>query len=193
MMDKPSSQIQNPNDFAVPANTKDDPIDPRLIADSLLSALSSGNLEQLEHAREAFVKESPHSNRDRQPPDLSAQLERRSIELLQNLEHRPVVVIDQARRETDFVVRRDAEKMLVEYIRKLHLPNAVIVSPDVGGAKRVGDVARLLDLPIAFVYERLKRKRNIARKNKPNASRNWKPCAERRKPRLSKQPAKNNY
>ena len=47
-----------------------------------------------------------------------------------------------------------AEKLLVEYIRKLHLPNAVIVSPDVGGAKRVGDLARLLDLPIAFVYKR---------------------------------------
>jgi ribose-phosphate pyrophosphokinase len=47
-----------------------------------------------------------------------------------------------------------AEKLIVEYIRKLHLPNAVIVSPDVGGAKRVGDVARLLDLPIAFVYKR---------------------------------------
>src|SRR2546430_3448059 len=47
-----------------------------------------------------------------------------------------------------------AEKLLVDYIRKLHLPNAVIVSPDVGGAKRVGDLARLLDLPIAFVYKR---------------------------------------
>ena len=47
-----------------------------------------------------------------------------------------------------------AEKLLVEYIRKLHLPNAVIVSPDLGGAKRVGDVARLLHLPIAFVYKR---------------------------------------
>src|SRR2546428_478433 len=78
-MDKPSSRIPNSNDFAVPANTKDDLIDPRLIADSLLSALSSGNLEQLEHAREAFVKESPHSDRDRQMPDLAAQLERRFI------------------------------------------------------------------------------------------------------------------
>src|SRR3989442_8373228 len=47
-----------------------------------------------------------------------------------------------------------AEKLLVEYIRKLHLPNAVIVSPDVGGAKRGGDLAPLLDLPIAFVYKR---------------------------------------
>ena len=47
-----------------------------------------------------------------------------------------------------------AEKLIVDYIRKLNLPNAVIVSPDVGGAKRVGDVARLLDLPIAFVYKR---------------------------------------
>jgi len=52
------------------------------------------------------------------------------------------------------VVHLTAEKLIVEYIRKLHLPNAVIVSPDVGGAKRVGDVARLLDLPIAFVYKR---------------------------------------
>ena len=47
-----------------------------------------------------------------------------------------------------------AEKLLVEHIRKLKLPNAVIVSPDIGGAKRVGDVARHLDLPIAFVYKR---------------------------------------
>jgi ribose-phosphate pyrophosphokinase len=47
-----------------------------------------------------------------------------------------------------------AEKLIVDYIRKLHLPNAVIVSPDIGGAKRVGDVARLLDLPIAFAYKR---------------------------------------
>ncbi len=54
----------------------------------------------------------------------------------------------------DHLTALTAEKHLVEYIRKLHLPNAVIVSPDVGGAKRVGDVARLLDLPIAFVYKR---------------------------------------
>ncbi|HET9848674.1 MAG TPA: ribose-phosphate pyrophosphokinase [Candidatus Dormibacteraeota bacterium] len=47
-----------------------------------------------------------------------------------------------------------AEKLIVEYIRKLHLPNPVIVSPDIGGAKRVGDVARHLDLPIAFAYKR---------------------------------------
>jgi len=47
-----------------------------------------------------------------------------------------------------------AEKLIVDYIGKLRLPNAVIVSPDIGGAKRVGDVARLLDLPIAFAYKR---------------------------------------
>jgi ribose-phosphate pyrophosphokinase len=47
-----------------------------------------------------------------------------------------------------------AEKLIVEYIRKLRLPNPVIVSPDIGGAKRVGDVARHLDLPIAFAYKR---------------------------------------
>src|SRR5437870_8870888 len=79
MMDKPSSQIQKSNDLAVPANIKDDAIDPRLIADSLLSALSSGNLEQLEHQREALVKESrANPNRGRQLPDLAAQLERRT-------------------------------------------------------------------------------------------------------------------
>jgi ribose-phosphate pyrophosphokinase len=47
-----------------------------------------------------------------------------------------------------------AEKLIVDYIGNLRLPNAVVVSPDIGGAKRVGDVARLLDLPIAFVYKR---------------------------------------
>jgi ribose-phosphate pyrophosphokinase len=47
-----------------------------------------------------------------------------------------------------------AEKLIVDYIRKLRLANAVVVSPDIGGAKRVGDVARHLDLPIAFVYKR---------------------------------------
>jgi ribose-phosphate pyrophosphokinase len=47
-----------------------------------------------------------------------------------------------------------AEKLLANYIRKMRLENAVIVSPDIGGAKRAGSIARLLDLPIAFVYKR---------------------------------------
>ncbi len=44
-----------------------------------------------------------------------------------------------------------AEKILAEHIRKLHIENGVIVSPDVGGAKRAGSIPKLLDLPIAFV------------------------------------------
>ncbi|HYM49700.1 MAG TPA: ribose-phosphate pyrophosphokinase [Candidatus Limnocylindrales bacterium] len=47
-----------------------------------------------------------------------------------------------------------AEKLEVEYIKRLHLGNPVIMSPDIGGAKRAGSVARLLDLELAFVYKR---------------------------------------
>jgi ribose-phosphate pyrophosphokinase len=47
-----------------------------------------------------------------------------------------------------------AEKILADYIRKQRVENGVIVSPDGGGAKRAGSIARLLDLPIAFVYKR---------------------------------------
>jgi ribose-phosphate pyrophosphokinase len=47
-----------------------------------------------------------------------------------------------------------AEKLEVDYIRRLHLDHPVIVSPDIGGAKRAGAVARLLDLELAFVYKR---------------------------------------
>jgi len=47
-----------------------------------------------------------------------------------------------------------AEKLLADYIRKLHLEEGVIVSPDVGGARRAGSIARLLDLPVVFVDKR---------------------------------------
>ena len=47
-----------------------------------------------------------------------------------------------------------AEKLEVDYIKRLRLDNAVIMSPDIGGAKRAGAVARLLDLELAFVYKR---------------------------------------
>ncbi len=47
-----------------------------------------------------------------------------------------------------------AEKILADYIRGLRLDNGVIVSPDVGGAKRAGSIARLLDLPVVFVDKR---------------------------------------
>jgi len=47
-----------------------------------------------------------------------------------------------------------AEKLMLDYIRRLKLTSGVIVSPDIGGAKRAGSIARLLDLPLAFVYKR---------------------------------------
>jgi ribose-phosphate pyrophosphokinase len=47
-----------------------------------------------------------------------------------------------------------AEKLMLDYIRRLNLQSGLIVSPDIGGAKRAGSIARLLDLPLAFVYKR---------------------------------------
>src|SRR5258708_30306089 len=47
-----------------------------------------------------------------------------------------------------------AEKMFAEYIRQHGTNDAVIVSPDVGGAKRAGSIARLLDLPLVIVHKR---------------------------------------
>ena len=47
-----------------------------------------------------------------------------------------------------------AEKLLADYIRGLHLGDGVVVSPDIGGAKRAGSIARLLDLPVVFVDKR---------------------------------------
>lgn len=43
---------------------------------------------------------------------------------------------------------------MLDYIKRLNLQSGVIVSPDIGGAKRAGSIARLLDLPLAFVYKR---------------------------------------
>src|SRR5207253_1278313 len=106
-MDKPSSQTPNSNDVALPANVKDDAIDPRMIADSLLSALSSGNLEQLEHTREALVKESrTNIDRDRRLPDLAAQLERRN--LARKSEAAPVAE-DSLRKEEEDLHRAEQE------------------------------------------------------------------------------------
>jgi ribose-phosphate pyrophosphokinase len=47
-----------------------------------------------------------------------------------------------------------AEKILAGYLRDQHLPDQVIVSPDVGGAKRARALARLMDAPIVVVDKR---------------------------------------
>jgi ribose-phosphate pyrophosphokinase len=47
-----------------------------------------------------------------------------------------------------------AEKILAEHIRKRHLNDLVVVSPDVGGTRRARDIARILDAPLAIVEKR---------------------------------------
>ncbi len=55
-----------------------------------------------------------------------------------------------------------AEKMFAEYVRQQGTTGAVIVSPDVGGAKRAGSIARLLDLPVVIVDKRRSKDDEVA-------------------------------
>src|SRR3977135_1349636 len=54
-----------------------DPSSRRMIADQLMAALASGNLEHLADAREAFLNEG-HSGSEPRPADLEVPVERRS-------------------------------------------------------------------------------------------------------------------
>jgi len=47
-----------------------------------------------------------------------------------------------------------AAKILAEYLREQRLSNLVVVSPDVGGAKRARSLARMVDAPIVIVDKR---------------------------------------
>ncbi|MHB8509417.1 MAG: ribose-phosphate diphosphokinase, partial [Candidatus Dormibacteria bacterium] len=47
-----------------------------------------------------------------------------------------------------------AQKILAEHIRKRHLGDVVVVSPDVGGTRRARDIARIIDAPLAIVEKR---------------------------------------
>jgi len=47
-----------------------------------------------------------------------------------------------------------AQKILAEHIRRRHLSDIVVVSPDVGGTRRARDIARLVDGPLAIVEKR---------------------------------------
>jgi len=54
-----------------------DPSNRRMVADQLMAALASGNLEHLADARQAFLNQGD-SGYEQSPADLEAQLERRS-------------------------------------------------------------------------------------------------------------------
>src|SRR5436853_4152257 len=52
-----------------------DPANQRMVADRLLAALASGNLEHLAQARQAFIKQSPAEKKkdsQREPPQTTA-------------------------------------------------------------------------------------------------------------------------
>ena len=58
-------------------NDANDASSQRMVADRLMAALASGNLDHLAHARQAFLNEG-HADAGQSPADLAAQLERRS-------------------------------------------------------------------------------------------------------------------
>ena len=58
-------------------NGANDPSGRRMVADHLMAALASGNLENLAHARQAFLNEG-HAAPSQPRADLEAQLERRT-------------------------------------------------------------------------------------------------------------------
>src|SRR6478735_7354610 len=64
------------NGHGVSNDTKD-ASDHRMVADQLMAALSSGDLQHLAEARKAFLNE-PSTGSQREPADLETQLERRA-------------------------------------------------------------------------------------------------------------------
>src|SRR5207253_5874430 len=75
---RPANTDESLDDSRKPRVTSSAPdtLSPQLIADSLLSALEGGNIEQLEKTRHAFVDEASSRNESRLP-DLATSLERR--------------------------------------------------------------------------------------------------------------------
>ena len=75
---RPANTDESLHDSRKPRVTSSAPdtLSPQLIADSLLSALEGGNIEQLEKTRHAFVDETSSRNESRLP-DLATSLERR--------------------------------------------------------------------------------------------------------------------
>src|SRR2546430_12405395 len=106
-----------------------DPANQRMVADRLLAALASGNLEHLAQARQAFIKQSPaekkkdsqreplqttapvHTNMPQQSAaeetaDLAAALERRTS--TRTVEH-AFVAVDELRKEEEALRKAEAE------------------------------------------------------------------------------------
>src|SRR5689334_334092 len=114
------------NAIDVPAADADDVSNQRMVADRLLAALASGNLEHLAQARQAFLKEAPgekqthaHPRRSTAAPiepverserdalaDLEALLERRTTP--RTPEHN-FVAVDELRKEEEELRRVEAE------------------------------------------------------------------------------------
>src|SRR4029453_13512975 len=57
-----------------------DPNNQRMIADRLLAALASGNLDHLAQAREAFLKEAPAAKKKEPAPERSRPMQERLVE-----------------------------------------------------------------------------------------------------------------
>src|SRR5213075_1291184 len=100
---------------------QDKPADQRLVADRLLAALASGNLEHLAEAREEFLKsssrapkESPHSRLSSKPSSPTSQ---QPVNSSASTEHRaapdsaeqPFVAADQLRQEEEELRRVEAD------------------------------------------------------------------------------------
>jgi hypothetical protein len=102
IMDQSSSQPLNGNSAATDAK---DASSQRLVADQLLAALASGNLENLAHARQAFVKDDVTEVKQF-PNDVEVQLERGSIS---RSTEDPVVSEDDLREEEEALKKAELE------------------------------------------------------------------------------------
>lgn len=56
-----------------------------------------------------------------------------------------------------------ASSVFIPYIQSLHLPNLVIATPDVGGAKRANSYAKYLDVPLVLCHKQ-RAKANVVEK-----------------------------
>src|SRR5437762_5113910 len=117
-----TSDPENINGNAQDRNAaQDEPADQRLVADRLLAALASGNLEHLAEAREEFLKsssrppkEAPHSRLSSEPSSPASQ---QPVNLAASIEHRTApdsaehsfVAVDQLRQEEEELRRVEAD------------------------------------------------------------------------------------